>query len=151
MNKLKSYKIKKLNKTVSLDYPIEKIEGFKYVPKIKFHGDINEILIVDKELIDGLILASFDKKYKKILEYYLSALGDDESSSGDKLMLALDELARLRNIIIKKYQKTLSKKMQDKLLKKIKILENEIRIKVIDYKIIKEQERTTVEEKSHSR
>ena len=65
-------------------------------------------------------------------------------------MLALDEIARLRTLLIKKYNNLLKKKKEEELLKKLKVLENEIRMKMIDFKLIKEQE-LTKEEKNKTR
>ncbi len=52
------------------------------------------------------------------------------------------------NILIRKYNLIVSKKVEEKMLKKLKILENEMRSKVIDIKIIKEQENAIREELS---
>ncbi len=150
---MRSFIIKSLKKKLVIDDTLDNLEGFRYVPKFRQNElKVKEILIVKKELIDALIEASFDKKYKQILEFYFKILSDsDEGDTNGKLMLALDEVARLRQIIIKKYQKTLSKKMSEKLLKKLKILENELRIKIIDYKMIKEQQMVPEIEKGKRR
>ncbi len=148
---MKSFIIKKLKKPLELDEPLGKIEGFKYVPKLKQETKLKEIIIVNEELIDKLIMKSFDKKYKAILELYLKAMGEeDEGDSESVFMRALDEVARLRSIIIRKYQKVLSNKTTEKLLKKLKILENELRVKIIDYKLLIEQ-KDLEKEKAQSR
>ena len=141
---MESFCIKKMGKNKILDYPIIDIEGFKYTPKKGKYQEIINFTVVKPSLINGLIMISFDKKYKKILEMYLACLSDEDTSDGS-LMLALNEVARLRHIIITKYQKVLSKKMLEKLLKKLKILENEMRIKIIDLKIIQENEQEVIE------
>ena len=66
-------------------------------------------------------------------------------------MLALDEVARLRTIIINKYQKFLKKKESEELLKKLKLLENELKEKIIDFKMLKTQELSKEEERGKSR
>ncbi len=68
-------------------------------------------------------------------------------------MLALDEVAHLRTLMINKYKYFLKKQTEEELLKKLKLLENELRIKLIDFKLIKEQALThnNIEEKSKSR
>ena len=150
---MKSFIIRRLKKSLELDKPLEELEGFRYVPKIS-HNElkIKEIIIVNPSLIDSLIKISFDKKYKKVLEFYLKTLSEEDDNGTDtNLMMALDELARLRNIIIRKYQKALSKKTLEKLLKKLKILENEIRIKLIDYKMMLEQQKVPDREKGKGR
>ena len=104
------------------------IEGFHY--KLK-NNKVKEIIIVNPQIIDSLITYYFDKKYKKILETYLNFLQDDEDNPTDTgFLIALDDIARLRNILIAKYNLILSKKKREKCLKKLKILENEIRSKL---------------------
>ena len=68
-------------------------------------------------------------------------------------MMALDEVARLRNIIINKYKFFLKRAEEEELLKKLKRLENELRVKIIDFKLIKEQSlaHNNMEEKSKIR
>ena len=66
-------------------------------------------------------------------------------------MLALDEVARLRTIIINKYERFLKKKEAEELLKRLKVLENELRVKIIDFKLIKEQELINKEERGKAR
>lgn len=156
MSKLKSFIIKELNpdlEFIQISYPIE---GFHYKLKKNNSLHIKEIVIVNKAIINELISYYFNKKYKKILEDYMNALQDEstDNSSDTGLLIALDETSRLRSILIRKYKTFLSKKNEEKFLKKIKILENEIRSKIIDFRLIKEQELTytiNIEEKSKSR
>ena len=147
---MSSFIIKRLTSTLELNKPLKDIKGLVYIPKIKNNDlAIKEIIIVKKEIIDQLILANFNKKYKKIIEYYFNILSNiDDSDNGDtNIILALDEIARLRHIIIKKYQTFLSKKTLEKMLKKLKIMENELRVKLIDYKLIQEQQSIKVSNK----
>ena len=127
--------------------------GFTY--KIRNHNslDVKEITILSPSIVSSLVLYSFDKKYKKILEAYLTSLQEDDDSTEGYLMMALDEIARLRNILIKKYHDYLKKDAETKMLQKLKILENEIRSKIVDIKLIKEQEmvHTNISEKGKSR
>ena len=146
-----SFMLKKLKKSLELDERLGKIEGFRYAPKLK-NNDIKEIMIVNPEIIDKLIKHSFDKKYKAILELYLKAMSEEDEGDAESIfMRALDEVARLRGIIIRKYQHILSNKTMEKLLKKLKILENELRVKIIDYKILLEQEKVPNMEKGKGR
>lgn len=63
-------------------------------------------------------------------------------------MMALDEVTRLRTIIINKYHSFLKRQKEEELLKKLKFLENELRVKIIDYKLIREQELNKEKNKS---
>ncbi len=129
-----SFKIKNFNKDIKgFYYPIKK----NRVTSLK----INELIIVSPDITTTLICHNFNKKYQKIVEYLFANCDINESDDGTdaNLMIALDEVARLRTFIINKYKQFLKKKEEEELLRKLKVLENEIRIKIIDYKLIKEQ------------
>ena len=138
---MNGFAIKEINEDLEIISYHYDVKGFIY--HIHHHNVLNvkEINIVNPYIISSLVLSSFDKKYKKLIENYLSFLqeDDDETSEGH-LMQALDEIARLRNILIQKYHYYLKKELETKMLKKLKILENEIRSKIVDIKLIKEQQ-----------
>ncbi len=138
---MKTFIIKEIEPNLELLSFHFHIKGFSYQTKETNRLKIKEMVIINPEIINGLIIYSFEKKYKKILEYYLKVLQEDDDGNTDTLlMLALDEIARLRSILIRKYDQFLKKEKEEQMLKKIKILENEIRMKIIDFKLIKEQE-----------
>lgn len=150
---MKSFAIKEIEEDLEIMSYHYDLSGFTY--KIRNHNslDVKEITILSPSIVSHLVLYSFDKKYKKILEAYLVSLQDDDDSTEGYLMMALDEIARLRSILIEKYHAYLKKDAETKMLKKLKILENEIRSKIVDIKLIKEQEmvHTNIEEKGKSR
>lgn len=136
---MKSYIIHELDKELLLESSISLDKGFKYKVKSASLG-VKEIIILEPYIIDNLIFNNFNCRYKKILEFYLTILQEEDETSEGNFMIALDEIARLRSILIRKYNLVVSKKIEEKMLKKLKILENEIRIKVTQFKLIKEQE-----------
>lgn len=155
MSRLQSFVIRELEPDLEIIHISYSLDGFHYKLKNNNSLNIKEILIVNPQIINYLISYHFNKKYKKILESYMNALQEessDESSNG--LLIILDEIARLRSILIRKYHTFLTKKKEEQLLKKLKILENEIRSKIIDLRLIKEQElvnNINIEEKGKSR
>ena len=136
---MKSFVIHEIKKNLKLKDCISVRCGFKYSIKSS-NLKVKEIIIFDPFIIDQLIISNFNRRYKKILEYYIAFLQDEEGDNEGNFMIALDEIARLRSILIKKYNLVVSKKVEEKMLKKLKILENEIRMKIIDFKLIKERE-----------
>ncbi len=136
---MKSFVIHEIKKNLKLKECISVQCGFKYAIKSS-NLNVKEIIILDPFIIDQLIISNFNRRYKKILEYYIAFLQDEEGDNEGNFMIALDEIARLRSILIKKYNLVVSKKVEEKMLKKLKILENEIRMKIIDFKLIKERE-----------
>ena len=151
---MKGFLIKKYKCEFELIKSDLKFKGFKYKLKTNNSMKVKEINIINPLIINNLINFNFNKKYKKILELYLNYLQEDDNTSESGLITALDEIARLRSILIKKYSVYMNKKLEEKLLKKLKILENEIRTKIIDFKLIKEANlvnNNNIEEKSVTR
>ena len=138
---MRSFTIKRLESKYELESFDYNIKGLHY--PIKKNKKIKELIIVNPDIISSLICHNFNKKYQKIVECLLanSDFSDDTDNTGASLMLALDEVAHLRTIMINKYKTFLKKKDTEELLKKLKVLENELRVKIIDFKLIKEQER----------
>mgnify|MGYP006066987829 FL=1 len=149
------FTIKKIEETyelISFNYPVK---GFSYPLKKNKNNTwkIKELIIVNPDIISALISHNFDKKFQKIVELFFSSNDYDEDSTGTSLMMALDEVAHLRTIIISKYKRYLKKEKEEEFLKKLKVLENELRVKIIDFKLIKEQSlvHNNIEEKNKSR
>lgn len=113
------------------------LKGFTYNCNKK---NVKKITIVSPTIIFALIKNNFDKEYKKILEFYLKAISSDDDSAEGSIISALNEILRLKTIIFKKYHLSLKKEQEEYFLKKLKILENELRSKLINFKLIKEQE-----------
>ncbi len=101
-----------------------------------------EVLIVNQKIIDRILLMELFEKlnpvFKKIV-CFLNEEADDPESAG-KL---LDELARQRSIILKKYEKYLSLRAREEYLKKIRFLAIELKRRLNTY--------TYVEQKGKSR
>ncbi len=150
-----SFTIKRLESDYELENFDYHIKGFHYPIKKNKRGTlkIKELIIVNPDIISNLICHNFNKKYQKIVECLLnnSDMNNDDESTGTNLMMALDEVARLRTIMINKYKYFLKKKTEEELLKKLKVVENELRVKIIDFKMIKEQELKSREETGKSR
>ena len=149
------FTIKKIEETyelISFNYPVK---GFSYPLKKNRNNTwkIKELIIVNPDIISALISHNFDKKFQKIVELFFFFNDYDEDSTGTSLMMALDEVAHLRTIIINKYKRYLKKEKEEEFLKKLKVLENELRVKIIDFKLIKEQSlvHNNIEEKNKSR
>ena len=152
---MKGFTMKRLEGIYELEQFDYHIKGFHYPIKKNKAGSlkIKELVIVSPDIITALICHNFNKKYQHIVEYFFLNSDFDDDATGTNLLMALDEAARLRTIIINKYKRFLKKKEEEELLKKLKVLENELRIKLIDFKLIKEQSlvHNNIEEKSKSR
>lgn len=150
-----SFTIRELKDTYELINFNYAINGFSYPLKKSKNSTwkIKELIIVNPDIISALISHNFNKRFQKIVELFFNSNDYDEDATGTNLMMALDEVAHLRTIIINKYKRYLKKEKEEEFLKKLKVLENELRVKIIDFKLIKEQSlvHNNREEKNKSR
>lgn len=118
------------NQKIKID--INKMEGFKFSPKnsSEYLGiEVNSMLVVKPSFIDKLL----KKKTKRKLDYYLKyliSILDSDDTSDDSFRQALDDIARYKEIIEYKYRKYLDDKYINLLLKKINLIERELKERV---------------------
>lgn len=135
VNNQKNYKIEKHiydDKVIHLD--CGKMEGFKITPKneITYNGiTVNTLLLMKPSFIEKVL----KKKNKRRLEYYLqymiSIVEDDDNEDPTTLSIVLNDLARYKDVIEYKYRKYLDDKYIELLLKKVGLLEHELKTKLV--------------------
>lgn len=120
---------------VYLDY--NKLKGFGFMPKnnVKYDGIIvNKMVIIKPSMIEKVLKRKIKRKLDLYLKLIIKFLESDDSTDGNVLREALNDLSRYKNIVEYKYRKYLDEKYLKLLLKKISILEYELNSKLIDYK-----------------
>lgn len=126
------YKKDNMRSIVCLDY--DKIAGYKFVPKnsIKYDGvKVNTVVVINQSMIEKILKRKIKNKldlYLKLIINFINDDNDDNDSSTYKE--ALDDLARYKGIIQYKYKKYLDQKYMEILLKKIAVLEYEIKKRI---------------------
>lgn len=132
---------------------IKELDGYTFKPKpgkgnyIK----VNEVKIVDKVMIEKILSMKFDRAFKQLVALALRVINDEEADD-DAAMLVMDEVELVRQILLERYHKYISKEKEQLFLKKLRIIENEMRVKQIKIKqkaIYLEQQQQ--EEKSRGR
>ena len=128
-------KDEKTNEILIMDYE-DKGYTFKPGNKSKNHLKVNQITIIKPSMIDAILTTKFNKKYRRLVMIVFNILqsSDEDTTEGD-IMIALDEIAKLREIILNKYQKFLSHEKEEKFIKQLRILENELRAKQINIRM----------------
>lgn len=121
---------------ILMDYTVK---GYTFKPREKASNKyikVNKITLVNPSMIDGILTSKFNKKYRQLVMIVFNILQSNESDTTDgDIMIALDEIAKLRNIILNKYQKFLSHEKEEKFVKQLRILENELRAKQINIRM----------------
>lgn len=132
-----SYLLKKDDKNNEIKNMAEGT-GYTFKPnnRSKNHIEVNKLTIIKPDMIDAILTTKFNKNYRRLVMIVFNILQsrDDETTEGD-IMIALDEVAKLREIILNKYQKFLKKEKEEKFIKQLRLLENELRAKQINIRM----------------
>ena len=130
---------------------IKELDGYTFKPRdgkgnyIK----VNEVKIVDKVMIEKILSMKFDRSFKQLVALALRVINDEDADE-TAAEIVLDEVELVRQILLERYHKFISQEKEKLFLKKLRIIENEIRVKQIKIKqkaIYLEQQ----EEKSRGR
>jgi len=103
---------------------LDKEEGKKFTFNI---GPNEKITIYDEELIEKIIENKFNKKYRKLLYIAMDISESDDSTESD-VDIALIKIEDLKNKLLSKYYKFISKELLNKYLKMLMLLEEKLNI-----------------------
>jgi len=106
-----------------------KIEGYQVLPKTKKEDEIevNKIVFVSNKLSEKIIKKKIDTKIKYLLKYLEEI---DEDTDPDGVRRTLVDAERLKLMIINTYVKYLGHTYQSLTLEKIKIIIEQLRVKL---------------------
>ena len=113
--KLMYYKVKMEGLSVS---PINRVPGLTIKAK--------KVLLIDDDLKEEYIKQRINRKIDKIIKFMLRIL-NDEDTTDDDTGLVLDEINRLKGIVINKYKEYLNVNEYKTLLTKLIIIEEEFK------------------------
>ena len=122
------YVIDKKNvKEEKLMYYNVKMKGLTVSPKNAVPGltiKAKKITFIDSELIKEYIKGRINRKIDKIVKFMLRILSDEDTGEDDS-GLVIDEVNKLKGIIINKYKEYLTESEYKALLTKLILLEEE--------------------------
>ncbi len=126
------------------------LEGYNF----KAHHDnslnVNEVLISKPEIVDKILTTNFKEKYKRLVMIVLSIMHASDTSEGD-CMLALDEVARLKDILLHRYHNNLKKEKEALFLQQLDSLELQLHQKISQIRAFNMMFSFTEEEKHMGR
>lgn len=123
------YIIDKNNNDLKLMYYNVNMVGLNVIPKNDVPGlsiKANKVVIIDKDLTDSYIKQRINKKIDKIIKFMLKILNDDGTTEDDT-GLVLDEINRLKGIVINKYKNYMEEAEYKSLLTKMILIEEEFK------------------------
>jgi hypothetical protein len=110
-------------------------DGFNVTPKNRFHYDgiqVNKLIIIKQTFIEKLLKKKIKKKVELYLQFIIDIIDNDSGNDdGTVLREALNDLSRYRDILRYKYNKYLGEEYVDIMIKKIELLEYELKLKVM--------------------
>ena len=129
-----NYLIKKKHKDESV-VSIKELEGYTFKPRLTKDSyiKVNAVTIVDKVMIDKILTMKFNKSFKKVVQLAMRVINDDDADDGD-VSIVLGEVELVREILLNRYQKFLNYEKEQLFLKKLRLIENELRMKQVTIK-----------------
>jgi len=133
MNEKHYYIYKKGNTSeiIYLDY--NKLKGFGFSPQnnVKYDGIVvNKMVIIKPSMIEKVLKRKIKRKLDLYLKLIVKFIESEDSSDSSTIREALNDLSKYQNIVKYKYRKYLDEKYLKILLKKIAILEYELKSKL---------------------
>jgi len=122
------YVIKKNNDKKLANYNV-KIDGLSVNPINNVKSQTikaGKVIIVDEDLKEEYIRKRINRKMDKIINFMLRILNDDGTGEDDSGM-ALDEVNRLKGIVINKYRKYMKESEYKSILAKLILIEEEFK------------------------
>ena len=123
------YVIDENNDNAKLIYYNVNIEGLDITPKNDVPGlsiKAKKVVLVDPILQDSFINKKINKKIDKIIKFMIRILNDEGTTDEDTGMV-LDEINRLKGIIINKYRKYMKESEYKSILTKLILIEEEFK------------------------
>lgn len=103
----------------------EEKKSYSFTPK-KGYKKVKKITVLDKDMTSSILEDKIIRKYNLLIKIIYDLISSDDTTSGD-VLAAYTDLDRLRNIMLYKYHEYLRKEFIDKYLKKLYILELELK------------------------
>ncbi len=130
---MSNYKIDKDNKYQTV-VQIRDLDGYDFRPRNKVNQiNVSKVTIIDNLMIDKILTVKFDRTFKKLIALAMRVLNDDDASDDD-VRIVLDEEKLIKEILQNRYAKYIRHEKELLFLKKLKVIENEMRMKQIAIK-----------------
>jgi hypothetical protein len=129
------YVFVKNKEVLSSDYNLKDMDGFNFKPKnnVKYDGiKVERATIVNPIFVEAILTRKNNAQLEKYLEYILMVLNDEDAGEDD-VVIAMNEIERFRMMLINKHKKYLKDEYVEKMVKRIRILEEELKIKRASY------------------
>ena len=120
---------------INSDVQLKDIDGYKFKPRYRKdeYVKVSQITIVDRAMIDKILTMKFNKSFNRVAALAMAVINDEDATESDA-EIVLGEVELVRDILLNRYQRFLSQKKEELFLKKLRVIENEIRMKAVAIK-----------------
>lgn len=137
--KTKKYLLIKNNynkEIIYIDY--NKLDGFKIKPQNNIQYDgivVNKMIVIKPSFIEKMLKKKIKRKLETYLQYIIKLIENNSDADSSSLRRVLDDVERYRRLVKNNYQKYLDDKYFELLLKKIALLQQELKAKILTVKV----------------
>ena len=103
----------------------EEKTSYSFSPK-KGYKRVKKITVLDQEILSKILEEKVTKSYNKLINIIYDLINSEDTTSGD-ILVTFTEIDRIKDILLYKYNKKLKKEFIDKYLKKLYLLEQELK------------------------
>lgn len=129
-----AYLIKKSKNSNEIIYMEYDLHGYKFNPKPsntkEAYINVKEVTLINPEMIDSVLSIKFNHVFNKLFNRVVEVINDEDSTEDDTMMV-LGEVELLRGILLNKYQSFLKMEKEQLFLKKLTLLDNELKVKLM--------------------
>ena len=132
------------NDVVYIDY--KKKKGFKFTPlnKIKYDGIVvNKMIVIKPNFIEKVLKKKIKRQLDTYLQYIVNVLDNSDDEDGSKLNIVLDQIDRYKKVVMNRYRDYLEERYIELLLKKLGVLEKEVKLKQLYNTMQPEEKKST--------
>ena len=126
------YKVSKSSKETKALIDTKKMRGFKVKPlnNVNYDGvKVDKLLIIKPSFVEKVLKRKTKRKLEMYLEFIINILESEDGNDSGKINIALNDLNRYKSIIKNNYRVYLDKLYYDTLMKKIDVIEKEIKVR----------------------
>lgn len=126
------YKVSKSSKETKALIDTKKMRGFKVKPlnNINYDGvKVDKLLIIKPSFVEKVLKRKTKRKLEMYLEFIINILESEDGNDSGKINIALNDLNRYKSIIKNNYRVYLDKLYYDTLMKKIDVIEKELKVR----------------------
>ena len=103
----------------------EEKTSYSFSPK-KGYKRVKKITVLDQGILSKILEEKVTKSYNKLIKIIYDLINSEDTTSGD-ILVTFTEIDRIKDILLYKYNKKLKKEFIDKYLKKLYLLEQELK------------------------